>query len=321
MANNAPGKHYRKGITLMDAVKRFDSEEKAEAWFIEQRWPDGPVCPSCESLEVSPRPSRKPQPYRCRDCRKDFSVTVGTLLHRSHIPLSKWAIAFYLFATNLKSVSSMKLHRDLGITQKSAWYMAHRIRQMWSEEDDKFAGSVEVDETYIGGKEGNKHADKKLRAGRGAVGKTAVAGIRQRETGRIATEVVEATDKGTLQNFVIRHTIPGTIVYSDEATAYVGLPRPHEAVKHSAGEYVRGMAHTNGLESHWALFKRAIDGTFHHISVKHLPLYTLESEGRHNSRPLDTDEQMGIIARGAAGKQLPYATLIGPRETLNTRML
>lgn len=310
MARSAPGRHYRKGITLIDAVRRFDTEEKAEAWFVEQRWPDGAVCPFCESRDVQKRPNRKPQPYRCRACRKDFSVTVGTLLHRSHIPLSKWAIALYLYATSLKSVSSMKLHRDLGITQRSAWFMAHRIRRMWSgDEKFVFAGAVEADETYVGGLEKNKREDRKLNCGRGAVGKTAVAGVRDRATGLVIAEVVESTDKKTLQDFVTRHTTADAMVYTDEAAAYRGLPRAHEAVKHGAGEYVRGMAHTNGLESHWALFDRAVAGTFHHVSAKHLSRYAAESEGRHNMRPLDTGEQMTLTAGGAGGKRLTYAGL------------
>lgn len=236
-------------------------------------------------------------------------------MQNSKLPLSKWAIAFYLYSTNLKGVSSMKLHRDLGITQKSAWYMAHRIRECWSAVEDKFAGPVEADETYIGGKEGNKHASKKLRAGRGTVGKTAVVGVKDRATNKVKTRVVAATDAPTLQGFVEAHTDDAATVYTDEARAYNGLARPHEAVKHSVGEYVRVMAHTNGMESHWATLKRGYDGVYHHFSAKHLDRYVAEFEGRHNNRPLDTAEQMAALAQGSVGKHLPYADLIGEPET------
>ena len=205
-----PGKSYRKGITLLEATKQFDTEEKAEAWFVGQRWPNGVACPFCGSLNIAAVASRKPQPFRCREkeCRKSFSVKTGTLLHSSNMALSKWAIAFFLYSTNLKGVSSMKLHRDLGIAQKSAWYMAHRIRGMWTDEADKFAGPVEVDETYIGGKEANKHNAKRLKAGRGTVGKTAVVGAKDRKTNRVTTAAVMFTDTSTLQGFVESATEP-----------------------------------------------------------------------------------------------------------------
>ena len=257
-------------------------------------------------------------PFRCRGCRKHFSVKTGTVLQSSNIQLNKWAIAFYLYMTNLKGVSSMKLHRDLGVTQKSAWHMAHRIRETLAVTGNKFAGPVEVDETYIGGKERNKHESKKQHAGRGPVGKTAVVGMKDRETGQITSEVIESTDAPTLQGFVERNTEPDAMVYTDDAAAYKGIPRAHEAVKHSVSEYVRGMAHTNGMESHWASLKRGYDGVYHHMSAQHLHRYVTEFEGRHNRRPLGTAEQMATMAQGADGKQLRYADLIGQEPTRMT---
>ncbi|MDE2937710.1 MAG: IS1595 family transposase [Chloroflexota bacterium] len=315
-AKNAPGKHYRKGISLIKAVQEFGDETKAEAWLVSQRWPDGMACPYCESESVSPRATaRKTPQYRCRTCRKDFTVKTGSIMQDSKLPLSKWALAYYLCTTNLKGVSSMKLHRDLEMTQKTAWYLAMRIRETLADETERMAGPVEADETFIGGKEGNKHESKKLHAGRGSVGKTAVAGLKDRTTNQVKAQVVENVDGATLKGFVHMNTEYGAQVYTDEAGAYRGLNRPHEAVAHSAKEYVREQAHTNGIESFWSMLKRGHDGTYHHFSVKHLDRYVTEFEGRHNSRPMDTEAQMGRMTRRGVGKHLPYATLIGPEDS------
>ena len=310
-AHNAPGKHYRKGVSLVQAMQQFGDDAKAETWFVVRRWPNGIQCPKCESDAISTRTGKRHTPqYHCKDCTANFTVKTDTIMHNSKLPLSKWALAFYLYSTHLKGVSSMKLHRDLDITQKSAWHLAHRIREMWNDETGRMAGPVEVDETFIGGKEKNKHAHKKIRAGRGPVGKAIVVGAKDRETNRVSAAVVGNTDAKTLQGFVGERAAKGATVYTDDHGGYQGLPFEHETVKHSVSEFVNGMAHANGIESFWALLKRGYHGTYHHMSEKHLGRYVTEFSGRHNHRELDTADQMTALTHGMVGKRLAHRDLV-----------
>ena len=231
----------------------------------------------------------------------------------SKLPLNKWALGFFLFSTNLKGLSSMKLHRDLNVTQKYAWHMAHWIRETWINEVERFSGPVEVDETHVGGKEGNRHASKRLRAECGAVGKVPVVGVKDRASGKVKLAVVDSSNKETLQEFVTDSTNPEAVVYTDTARAYEGLDRPHEKVNHSQGEYVRGEVTTNSVESNRVLFKRGVVGVYHHVSPKHLHRYVTEFEGRHNAQEEDTVDQVAGIVTGSVGKRLPYQELIAGR--------
>ena len=313
MTQKAPGRSHRTGMTVMELLKRFPDDAAAEKWFEDQRWPNGErFCPDCGSTNYQTVASRKPMPYRCRDCRQYFSVRKGTAMQATKLGLQKWAIAFYMMTTGLKGTSSMKLYREVGIRQATAWFLMQRIREGFMEGNgEPFPGPVEADETFIGGKMKNMHADKRREARQKPdMGKTIVAGVKDRPSKRVSARVVESTEAATLHPFVTERTAEDATVYTDEGKGYSGLPRERETVKHSAGEYVKGDAHTNGIESFWSMFDRGIHGTFHHLSPKHLPRYINEFTGRHNIRDMDTLDQMAFLARGIVGKRLRYADLI-----------
>jgi len=307
-----PGKAYRKGLSLLEIADMFRDNDDARQWIESVRWPHGPYCPYCGSFNVQSNIKHKTMTHRCRDCegKPMFTVRTGSVMEGTKMPYRVWAVGIYLLSVNLKGVSSMQLHRELKIGQKAAWFMLHRLRLAMNETPEQFAGPVEADESYWGGKEANKHSSKKLRAGRGPVGKTAVVGVKDRSTNKVTAKVVEKTDAETLQGFVTSHTEEGSTVYTDEALAYKGLPRKHEAVRHSVGEYVREMAHTNGIESFWSVMKRGHQGVYHKMSPKHLDRYVQEFAGRHNVREADTVDQMREVVRGMAGKRIRYEDLI-----------
>ena len=308
--SEAPGKNFRKGITLMELFRKFPDNKTAEKWFESRIWRNGRVCPLCKETQTRPS-THKTQPYRCPQCRRFFSVKVGTVMERSHISYQHWAIATYLFATNLKGVSSMKIHRDLGITQKSAWFLVHRLRESWKTLAgvDSMTGPVEIDEVYLGGKEKNRHADKKQPHSQGGKNKTAVVGIKDRATNKISAQPVPETTMLRLENFIESKTSKDSVKYTDENPSYNRLSN-HESVRHSVGEYVRGQAHVNGMESFWSMVRRGYDGVYHHISEDHLHRYINEFAGRHNVRSMDTIEMMGQVAENMIGQRLTYQSPI-----------
>ena len=240
--HRAPGKSDRKGIGVLEFFDMFPDEESARRWFENLRWPNGERhCPHCGSTRTKTVPNEKSMPYHCGGCRKYFSVRTRTVMRSSKTSLRKWVVAMYLMTTNLKGVSSIKLHRDLGIAQSTAWTMAQKIRQDWIH-DSKLSGTVEVEETFIGGKEKNKHEDKR-RHTRGPSGKSVVVGMKDREANKVIAKPLPERSKEEIHGLIGENVSPEAKVYTDDHRSYIGLPYDHESVNHSVGEYVREQAH------------------------------------------------------------------------------
>lgn len=299
-------------ISTLQLFQLFPDAESARLYLEARLWPKGPCCPICASGERIT--VRKGGYYRCNACKEDFTVRTGTIFERSHVPLHKWVYAMYLLVTARKGISSLQLSKEIGITQKSAWFVLHRLREACGGDLAKLSGTIEIDETYIGGKEVNKHEGKKLKAGRGAVGKAAVLGLRERG-GRTVAMPVENVDMDTVHQAIHKHVAVGSRLHTDEASAYNGLDGlfyQHDQINHSAGEYARGDVTTNSIESVWAVMKRGIHGVYHHASPKHLGRYVDEFAFRLNDGNVKrhTLARLDSFVDATAKKRLTYAELI-----------
>ena len=297
--------------TLAGFLEHFKDEETCRQHFTAIRFRHGEYCPHCGHTKIYAFSNGKR--YRCGGCKQDFTIKTGTVFGESKLPLKKWFIAIYLLSNSSKGISSVQLAKHVGVTQKTGWFMDHRLRSAMKANKGQLFGTVEVDETYVGGQVRNMHKSKvdRARLGTGGKGKAIVAGIRSR-AGEVRAKVVIGVESGELHPLIQKEVALGATVCTDEHRAYNGLAGyTRKAVSHSGGIFVEGDAHTNGIESFWALFKRAYHGIYHQMSRKHLQRYVNECAFRVNRKGLTLREMFAeMVQRTADGKQLSYKRLI-----------
>ncbi|RJO62127.1 MAG: IS1595 family transposase [Dehalococcoidia bacterium] len=270
-------------FTKKDFAKMFPDNDSCLEWLKNHLYPDGIYCPICK--QITPHAKLRQRPvYACDICRHQISPLAYTIFHKSTTPLKTWFEAIFEMSTTRTGYSAKALQRSTGVTYKTAWRMFKQIRSMLGENTGKMFGMVEADETYIGGKEKNKHASKRIQSGRGTIGKLAVMGAVERN-GRVTTARLQGTTIPEMHKFIYANISPTATLYSDEHSGYDGLNGyNHISVKHHAGEYVKGTAHTNTIEGFWSLVKRGISGVYHHVSPDYLQTYVNEYSFRYNHR-------------------------------------
>lgn len=302
----------REFSSLSELTAKIRNEQAAIDYFTKIRWRNGAFCPYCGSVKVYHFSDKRT--HKCGDCRQRFSIKVGTVFEGSKIPLRRWLMAVWVLTSHKKGIASTQLAKDIGVTQKTAWFMAHRIRHAKTTKsyNRPLEGEVEVDETFVGGKAKNRHKDKRGNSGvTGGAGKAIVVGAVERK-GRVIARVVENVRADTLTDFVRGTVSPKVeLVATDKWVGYKYLHKeyPHIAVDHAAGQYVVGRAHTNTIEGFWSQLKRQIYGVHHWVSGKHLDRYVSEMSWRYNRREMGEGERLNALIAGADGR-LKYQGLI-----------